>query len=224
MITATKSFRKRISKVSRVAAFLMVGAAISATLAVADDRAEDDTPPAVVSPPPPEFMPMTRSERLSKYVVGMVDAQSVIRAAFSAGIAQARGTPKEWGGGGEAYGKRIANSYGQHVIRGTLQYGISAALHEDNRYFASGQSGFLRRTKYAVESALLARHDNGSRSFSFSRIGSAAGAAFISRAWQPNSSSSASDGAVSFAVAMGADIGFNIFREFLPSLKRHRKE
>src|SRR6266404_6858007 len=139
MITATKSFRKRISKVSRVAAFLMVGAAISATLAVADDRAEDDTPPAVVSPPPPEFMPMTRSERLSKYLVGMVDAQSVIRAAFSAGIAQARGTPKEWGGGGEAYGKRIANSYGQHVIRGTLQYGISAALHEDNRYFASGQ-------------------------------------------------------------------------------------
>jgi hypothetical protein len=67
-------------------------------------------------------------------------------------------------------------------MRGTLEYAVSAALHEDNRYFVSGQAAFFRRAKYAVLNTLLARHDNGDRSFYFSHIGSAAGAAFISRA------------------------------------------
>ncbi len=107
------------------------------------------------------------------------------------------------------------------AVRGTLEYGVSAALHEDNRYFVSGQTGFFRRTKYAVVSTLLARHDGGNQSFSFSRIGSAAGAAFISRAWQPRSITSAGDGTVSFGISMGSDIGFNVVREFWPSLRRH---
>ena len=33
----------------------------------------------------------------------------------------------------------------------------------------------------------------------------------------------AGDGAVSFGVTMGADIGFNLFREFWPGTKRHSR-
>ena len=50
-------------------------------------------------------------------------------------------------------------SEGQTVEVATLGrdnvFGASAALHEDNRYFASGETGFFRRTKYAVMSTLL---------------------------------------------------------------------
>jgi len=141
-------------------------------------------------------------------------------AAASAGIAQASGTPKEWGGGAQGYGYRIGNAFAQHVIRDTLSYGLSATLHEDNRYFVSKETGFFRRTKYAVKSTLLARHDDGSQSFSFSRIGSAAGSAFISRAWQPYGKTTAGDGAVTFGFSMISDFGFNVFREFWPDLKR----
>ena len=77
-------------------------------------------------------------------------------------------------------------------------------------------------TKYAVVSTFLARHDNGNQYFSFSRIGSAAGTAFISREWQPRSTTTAGDGAVSFGISMGSDVGFNIVREFWPGLRRHR--
>jgi hypothetical protein len=163
---------------------------------------------------------MTRQERLGKYVTGLVSPVSFVNAAAAAGISQASNTPKEWGGGAEAYGKRVGNVFAQHVIRDTLEYGASAALHEDNRYFASGETGFLRRTKYALMSTFLARHDNGSRSFSFSRIGSSAGAAFISREWQPPSTTSAGDGAVAFGLNMGTQVGFNVFREFWPDMKR----
>jgi len=197
----------------------------SATQAVADDRPESDAPSAVSSTgsssPPSEFAPMSRGERFRNYLVRVAGLQPFITAAATAGISQAEDTPKEWGGGGEGYGKRVGNAYAQDFIRGTLEYGVSVALHEDNRYFASGQTGFFRRTKYAVVSTLLARHDNGDQSFSFSRIGGAAGAAFISRAWQPRSITSAGDGAVSFGIFMGSDIGFNVFREFWPGRRRH---
>jgi len=166
---------------------------------------------------------MTRSERFRDYLIRVAGPQPFITAAAAAGISQAEGTPKEWAGGAEGYGKRIGSAFAQHFIRGTLEYGVSAALHEDNRYFVSGQTGFFRRTKYAIVSTLLARHDNGDQSFSFSRIGSAAGATFISRAWQPRSTTSAGDGAVSFGISVGSDIGFNIFREFWPGLRRHRR-
>jgi hypothetical protein len=204
---------------SRIPAFFVLGV-LSATLGFADDPPAADPPAAPSTSPAAEFSPLTNSERFRNYVVGLVDYESILRATVSAGINQATNTPKEWGGGAEAYGERVGNAFGVHVIHRTLQYGISAALHEDNRYFVSGQTGFWRRTKYAVKNTFLARHDNGNQYFSFSRIGGAAGAAFISRVWQPPSTASAGDGATSFGITMGSDIGFNVFREFWPDIKK----
>ena len=209
------------TKVFRVSAYLILGVAISATSVLASDESGNDPLPGSSSPPPREFTPMTRYERLGNYATGLVDYESLFNSLAAAGISQATNTPKEWGGGAEAYGKRLGNTFAQHVIRRTLQYGISAALHEDNRYFLSKETGFLHRTKYAVMSTLLARHDNGSRSFSFSRIGGAAGGAFIARIWLPPSNNTAGDGAVTFGLTMGAQMGYNVFREFWPDMKRH---
>ena len=189
-------------------------------VSVAGMFAADTADTVVISPPPAEFSPMTSHERLGAYVAGLASPEAFLRSAASAGMAQASGTPKEWGGGAQGFGERMGNAFAQHVIRDTLQYGISATLHEDNRYFVSRETGFLRRTKYAVKSTFLARHDNGTQSFSFSRMGGAAGSAFISRAWQPTSKTTAGDGAVSFGFSMMSDVGFNVFREFWPDLKR----
>jgi hypothetical protein len=199
---------------------LVLGIAISATFLLADDTSSSAVSATISSPPPREFTPMTRYERLGNYVSGIASYEALVTAAAGAGLAQATNTPKEWGGGAEAYGKRVGNVFAQHVIRETLEYGVSAALHEDNRYFVSRETGFLRRTKYAVMSTFLARHDNGSRSFSFSRIGGAAGSAFISREWQPPSTTSAGDGATAFGFNMASQVGFNVFREFWPDMKR----
>jgi len=149
-----------------------------ATHAVADDRPESDAPSAILSTvsrsAPPTFAPSTRSERFRNYLIRVAGPQPFITAAATAGFSQADGTPKEWGGGAEGYGRRTGIGFAQHFIRGTLEYGVSAALHEDNRYFVSGQAAFFGRTKYAVLTTLLARHDNGDQSFSFSHIASAA--------------------------------------------------
>ena len=216
--------KKRAGFRHRIPALLAIGALVSVGLAAADDDGSIRPPaPAAVAPTntPNDFAPMTRSERLSNYLVGLGNYEGILFSAASGGIQQAEGTPKEWGGGAAAYGDRFGSSFAQHVIRRTLTYGLSSALHEDNRYFVSHETGFFRRTKYAIKSTFLARHDNGSQFFSFSRIGGAAGAAFISREWQPPSTTSAGDGATSFGISMASDIGFNVFREFWPDMKRH---
>ena len=170
---------------------------------------------------PPEFVPMTASERFRLYLRRAFEPGSILESAAGAGIRQWEDTPKEWKQGAEAYGDRFGSAFATHIIRETLRYGGGAALHEDDRYIPSHESGFWRRTKHAVANTFIARNDAGNEHFAYSRVGSAAGAAFISRIWQPHSTNSAGDGAVNFGITMGTDVGVNMFHEFWPDLKRH---
>ena len=104
------------------------------------------------------------------------------------------------------------------MIRGTLEYGASALLHEDNRYVPSLDTGFLKRTRHAIASTFVARNDAGHEHFAYSRFGSAFGAAFISRIWQPPSRSGAGDAVYSFGITMANGIGWDILREFWPDV------
>lgn len=176
-----------------------------------------------------DFRPLTYHERVQLYVKTMVNPLGYVKAASSAGIDQWNDKPDEWEQGASGYGKRYANILGQYSIQRTVTFGLTCALHEDNRYFNSGKKGTWPRTEYALASGILARHDDGSRHVSVSQIGGVAAGAFLSRIWQPPSQSSAGNGAVSFGITMGSNIGFSVVKEFLPDLgraltKRNRKK
>ena len=171
-----------------------------------------------------EYVPLTTSERWKRHFVGTFGPESILDSAASASIRQWENAPKEWGGGAEAFGERFGNSMAEHVMRKTLEFGASAALHEDNRYFRSTETGFWRRTKHAIASTFVAHNNAGGTHFAYSRFGSAAGASFISRIWQPRSTNSAGDGAVNFGTSIGVDVGVNLVREFLPrGVSKHFK-
>jgi hypothetical protein len=167
-----------------------------------------------------DFRPMTQPERNRLYLKTMVNPIGFFKVGFSAGIDQWNDKPEEWGQGASGYGKRFANIEGQYAIQRTVTFGLSSALHEDNRYFNSGKHGLWPRAIYALESGILARHDDGSRHISVSQIGGVAAGAFVSRLWQPPSQSSAGDGAVSFGITMASNAGFGLVKEFLPDLGR----
>lgn len=75
----------------------------------------------------------------------------------------------------------------------------------------------MARLTYVLSSTVLARHDDGSRSVSISVISGAAASGFLSRGWQPRSTTTAGDGAVSFGLTMGFRAGMNVAREYLPA-------
>lgn len=166
------------------------------------------------------FSPMTRSERFKHFLTGTFGRKALARSAVGAEIGELRHAPKEWGTGPSGYGARFGSAFAHHIVRGTLQYGAAAVLHEDDRYLASGKHGFWKRSGYALSSTFIARGDNGHRRFAFARVGSAGGASFISRLWLPHSIATAGAGASSFGVTIAFDAGFNMFREFSPELKR----
>ncbi len=180
------------------------------TGAGAADRAAPSLPVAL------QYTPQTQKERLHYYWQHMFSLESAVRAAAGAGFDQLADTPHEWGQGAAGYGERLANSYAEHIIQSTVMYGTSVVLHEDNRYFRSGQSSFGARLKYAVASTFMGRHDDGTRHLSFSRMSSYAAAALISRTWQPPSTSGPVHAADNFAISVGVEAGFNVAREFLP--------
>jgi len=164
----------------------------------------------------PEYVPPSASERLRQYVTSTFGPGAVLRATAAAGIGQWQGTPKEWGGGPEALGDRVGNSFAKHVIRKTLEFGAAAALHDDNRYVFSTDTGFWLRTKHVIASVFTARDEAGHKHFAYSRFGGAVGASFISRIWQPNSEDTSGDAAVSFGLSIAADMGWNLIKEFRP--------
>jgi len=143
---------------------------------------------------------------------------SFISTAASAGWGQWRNRPEEWKQGARGYGLRYGSGYAQRITREALILGASSILHEDNRYFASRQTGFGPRLKYALESTFLARKDDGTRRFAFSQVGGMAGASLISRTWQPNSTGSMRSAGLNFATGLGVAAGFNVAREFVPRL------
>jgi hypothetical protein len=170
---------------------------------------------------PVELVPMTASERFRLYLCRTYGPGAILQSAVAGGFAQLHNEPKEWKQGAEGYGERVGSAYGIDMIRGTLQYGAAAALREDDRYIRSRDTGFWKRSKHAVAETFLARNNAGHEHFAFSRFGSAAGASFISRTWQPRSTNTAGDAAVVFGLTIGADVGSNIFHEFWPDIKRH---
>ena len=167
-----------------------------------------------------DFKPLTQSERTKLYLKTMVNPLGYVKTGFSAGIDQWKDKPTEWEQGASGYGKRFANILGQYSIQRTVTFGLSSALHEDNRYFNSGKRRFWSRIGYAVSSGMLARSDDGSRHISVSQLGGVAAGAFLSRTWQPASQSSLGDGAVSFGITMASDLGFGVVKEFLPDIGR----
>jgi hypothetical protein len=152
------------------------------------------------------------------YLKKLASPEAAFRSATGAAIDQAMDTPKEWGAGGLGYGRRFGSAYAEHIVRETLMFGSSSALHEDNHNIRSGETGFGRRLKYALESSVLARRDDDTRQLSISKIGSTLGASFIWRMWQPPGTNSVGDAMENFGVAMGVSAGFDVAREFLPDL------
>jgi hypothetical protein len=177
---------------------------------------------AMPSSLPPPYVALTAHQRLIVYLKDTVNPVSLLRSAASAGWGQWRNRPEEWGQGSHAFEKRIVSSYAEHITVTTLMYGASSLLHEDNRYLRSGETGAKARVRYALESSFLARHNDGTRHVSLSKIGAIVGAALISRTWQPESTRGLRPAAVNVGVMIGASAGFNVLREFLPDLL-HRK-
>jgi hypothetical protein len=172
--------------------------------------------PSVPTATQPEYTPITETDSLNQFLKDTASPLSLVTSAASAGIGQWKDRPREWKEGSEAYGLRYGSSYAEHIVRETLNFGAASLFHEDNRFVRSEQPGFGNRLGYALTSPFLARGDYGERRLSVSRIAAFAGAAAISRLWQPRSTNRLRSASANFGTSIGVAMGFDIAREFWP--------
>ena len=167
---------------------------------------------------PSEPTQLTGKDRFQQYVLGTVGPLPILGEAVGAGIGQWANSPKEWGQGWGAYGKRFASNVGYNGVRQSITYGVSEAFHEDNRYFGSHETGVWKRTRYALVSTFTARHPDGSSAFSISSFTGVVGASAVSSIWGPASYKGIGNMAGNAGISFATTAGFNVFREFLPDL------
>jgi hypothetical protein len=148
---------------------------------------------------------------------------TLIAEGASAGIQQWRDSPHEWGQGGSGYQKRFCNNMAYNAVRTTITYGLSEALHEDNRYFRSEKHGTRARLLFALESPAMA-HKDGKRRISISSLAGITGAAAISQTWMPPSWQGAGNAAGNWGLTYAGMAGMNVAREFLPGLVKKLKK
>ena len=137
-----------------------------------------------------------------------------------AGALQVIGTPDEWRRGANGYGMRFASTVANSAIDNTLAFGLTAALHQDPRYFRSAEGGFWRRTGHALRGTILTRTDRGAETLSTWRLGSDYGSAFLSNQWYPDRLNTVKLGFLEGSVTMGFDLARNLATEFWPDIKR----
>jgi hypothetical protein len=171
---------------------------------------------ALVEPAPAESP--AHPERFREFVLSTVGPVPLIGEAAGAAIGQWMNTPKEWGQGWDALGKRYWSNLAYNGIRQTITYGGSLALREDTRYFASRRSGFWPRARHAVVGTFTARHANGRDSFSYSATAGVIGAAAISSAWGPKSWKGPGNIAENSGISFASTAVSNVVREFLPDI------
>jgi len=173
----------------------------------------------IASPVSPR--PLTGKERFIEYLTRTVGPVPLCVEAAVAGLDQGLDRPPEWHQEAGGYGKRLANVMAYNTVRQTLTFGMAALLDEDTRYFPSQSQSAWQRTMHALRSTLTARH-HGQEVFSVAAITGVVGTALISRAWVPPSWRHGKDVAASIGVTLAGSAAFNVVREFLPDLLRHR--
>ena len=145
---------------------------------------------------------------------------------FLAAVSQAENSEPGYGQGAAGYGKRYGAALGDGTIESFWVGAIlPSALHQDPRFYQSGQGGFWRRTGYAISRIFVTRTDSGNGTFNGSEIFGAAIAAGISTyTYHPHSDKTLANTASVWGTSIGYDAAALVVKEFWPDIRRRLRK
>ena len=139
-----------------------------------------------------------------------------------AAIDQANNSPKSWGQGWGAYGKRYGASFADNGIGTYMTTAIfPSLLHEDPRYYQLGHGSIPHRTFYSLGRLFVARTDSGHSRFNYSESLGNAAAAGISNVYHAPEDRTLTRNLGTYGMLDMWDGCSNLMKEFWPDI--HRK-
>lgn len=172
-------------------------------------------PTAIVNGRPYRFP--TPREQFHLYENELLSTRTVFHAAVRAGLEQIKPNPVGWGQDFPGYMQRFGDAYGEAAVSNTVRYGLSQALHEDDRYLICHHCSAGKKLANAALSEFTAhRGDDGHRAFSPTPIAaSLAGPLVAYNTWYPPDEKSSRLGLRHVVFNVSTRVVFNTLREFL---------
>jgi hypothetical protein len=132
-----------------------------------------------------DAVPMPASLKFKLALRAETDVVTFSGAAMLAGINQAAGTPA-FPQGAKGYAQRFGVAYAGGATDVLIGEAIlPSLLHQDPRYFYSGQGTRKQRLHHALRSVFLTHGDNGTTQFNYSGIGGDLASAALANAYYP---------------------------------------
>ena len=132
--------------------------------------------------------PLSPRQKLHLGLVTLLDPVTIGLVGATAGIQQAMNSYHQFGRGTGGFGKRFGADYGaalNHMV--ITSVAADSILHQDPRYFYSGQGTKARRALYAIESAFRAKGDDGKWQPPYADLIGTTAASEISNIYYPGS-------------------------------------
>jgi hypothetical protein len=176
-------------------------------------------------------LPLTHRQKWSLAFKETIDPFNLVNAAMGAGFSQEGNQTPKYGEGGAAYARRVGAAWADLATQNFFSAGIYAnLLHEDPRYFRKGPGSSLRsRAFYSISRVVVARKDDGRRTFNFAGIlGMMTGIA-ASNLYYPSASVRGSVMACRLNTSLLGSVTGNLTSEFWPDMQkkflhRHRRD
>lgn len=100
-------------------------------------------------------------------------------------------------------------------------WALPTLTHEDERYYARGEGGVLKRGVYAASRVLITPNYHGNNTFNASEILGRGISQVISLTYYPSAEKSPGPFMEKYGFAVGRDAMTNVFREFWPDINAH---
>lgn len=166
--------------------------------------------------------PLSAGEKFKAVARGSFDYVEYPWYAFLSALSQAENSEPGYGQGWAGYGKRYGAAFGDGTIETFWTAAIlPSVLHQDPRFYQSGQGSFWRRTGYAVSRIFVTRTDSGRETFNSSEVfGSAISSAISVYTYHPRSDRTLGNTASVWGTSVGYDTITIVVKEFWPDIRR----
>jgi hypothetical protein len=176
---------------------------------------------------PPQYKPgaklctLTLKGKFVLFIQDSFDPVTILGAAFDAGLDQAQNSDPSYGQGAEGYGRRFGADFaGGASSRFFNDFVYPSIFSEDPRYYRLARGSGGKRLLHAMEHAVVAHRDDGTRMFNFSEWLGTASSVALSNTYRPDNQRGFGPAAQQVSYSILQDMGFDILREFWPEISR----
>lgn len=165
--------------------------------------------------------PLTSGEKFKLAVTKSVSPAAFLGAAAGAGLGQAADSPAGYGQGASGYGKRYGASMAKSASNNLIgDFFLCSVLHDDPRYFVTGDGSLKESVKYALRRLVIIRKDDGGEAFNWPGTMGPLASAGLANAYLPEGQRTVGYTFENYGWSLASSVGINLLKEYWPTITR----